>query len=116
MLAVSIILRIAVGLFCFELVEHRTHRWRVLYELLYTEVIRLVVSKAQIVLRRQQCLFDFLKVRYGLVDFINSLTETFAGEPIVAVEALLERGHILLEMENVELLVSDSLKLLLVFK
>ena len=101
---------------CPLLVEHCFDRRRIFRQLLDTQVFRLVVRKAQVVLRGEQRILDFLQVRDGLVDLVNGGIEPLTRYPVVAGKALFEGIHILLKVENVELLVLDDLKLLLVLE
>lgn len=94
------------------IVEHRFDRRCIFRQLLNTQVFRLVVREAQVILRGEQCILDLLQVRDGLVDLVNGSVEPLARYSVVAGKTFFECIHILLKVENVELLILDDLKFL----
>lgn len=73
---------------CPLLVEHCFDRRCIFRQLLDAQVFRLVVRKAQVVLRGEQRILDFLQVRDGLVYLVDSGVEPLARYPVIAGKAL----------------------------
>ena len=73
-----------------SLVELSLHRGVATGEALDGKVVGLVVGKAQVVLRADEGLLDFLEMGNGLVYLVDGGLELLAGKAVVAPEGILE--------------------------
>ena len=89
------------------------HRLVALGELLDGKGIGLVVRQAEVVFGADQGVLDLLKVRDGLVDFVDGGLELLAGQTVIAAEGLLERIQLAFEMGHVHALAAGDLQFFL---
>lgn len=97
-----------------KLVEFRFHRRVVFRKALDAQIFRLVVCKPQVVFRRKQGLLCLLKMVDRFVDFIDCAVEPFTRQTEIPIEFLFKIIHIFLKMGNVNILIFDDSKLLLI--
>ena len=96
-----------------KLVEFRFHRRVVFRKALDAQIFRLVVCEPQVVFRRKQGLLCLLKMVDRFVDFIDRAVEPFTRQTEIPIEFLFKIIHIFLKMGNVNILIFDDSKLLL---
>ena len=89
----------------------RLHRRVLARELFDGKVLRLVVCQAQIPLATQQCLFRFLQMVDGLIDFIYSRLKLAASKVVIARKLCFEIFHRVFEVRDVDVLVTHFGKL-----